>query len=544
MLRVMVADDESILRKGLISFVHWGDLGCVVECEAHDGLDAVEKLKTHHVDLAIIDIQMPGMNGLDLCRHISEHYPLVKKVILTGYSDFSYAQQAIQLGVEDYIIKSSPIEQIEESIKVVVKKLFAENERKEYYSSIENAASSYRYQQLEKKLSEILLGKESDGGEIKLCLDELGMRITNYVVILCALYEQGEITSSDSLSAEERAVRLPEAISLLKSSILNSLSNCTQHSFSLDPYCFALVVDIQGADAWSAEKMLKASRTMAEKANQMPLNASVGISLPHSDSRELPSAFCEANQAMISNFYSDSFVSVYAADIQQPPAEEMIQKQNFDESLMQNIVNYLGETHPFFEEGLLSSVFDDYRKKRISPEHIKSDCLSLVLFCWQLVYHNGNLQLADSLLSSAVKSIQTIRTINELQIFMGGFLKTISGYLNKKANKHSPLINEINGFIRANYMRDLKLSDFEKRFHINKNYLSQLYKKETGMGLMKAITQYRMELAKIALLDPSRKLMDVSMSVGIEDLSYFIQVFKKATGMTPGQFRQQAAEER
>ncbi|MFB9327702.1 response regulator [Paenibacillus aurantiacus] len=103
--RVMIADDESIIREGIRRSIPWDQLGLTVVCEAEDGEEALELAERHRVHIMLVDLSMPIMNGLTLIQHIRERQPDCKIVIITGHDEFAYAHEAIKLSVDDYILK-------------------------------------------------------------------------------------------------------------------------------------------------------------------------------------------------------------------------------------------------------------------------------------------------------------------------------------------------------------------------------------------------------------------------------------------------------
>lgn len=112
MYTVLIADDEPIVRKGLVSFIDWSSLECQVIYEASNGIEAMNKIREILPDIIVADIKMPGISGLELAEKVHKDFSLSKIIILTGYTDFSYAQSAIRYGVVDFIVKTSAIENI------------------------------------------------------------------------------------------------------------------------------------------------------------------------------------------------------------------------------------------------------------------------------------------------------------------------------------------------------------------------------------------------------------------------------------------------
>ena len=92
MLKVMIVDNESAIRKGLVHCIHWGDLGCEIAAQADDGMMALEQIPVIQPNIVISDIRMPGMDGLELAEIIARDHPGIKVIILTGYPDFAHTR--------------------------------------------------------------------------------------------------------------------------------------------------------------------------------------------------------------------------------------------------------------------------------------------------------------------------------------------------------------------------------------------------------------------------------------------------------------------
>lgn len=124
MLKVMIADDERIIRYGIISMVHWEKLGLELVGEASEGEEGYKLFLEKRPDIVITDLKMPGLDGIELVRKIKETDGNVKFVILSGYEDFSYAKEAIHLGVSEYLLKSDLMpEDIERILKKIIREI-------------------------------------------------------------------------------------------------------------------------------------------------------------------------------------------------------------------------------------------------------------------------------------------------------------------------------------------------------------------------------------------------------------------------------------
>lgn len=117
--KVLIADDEFIIREGIRESVDWEKLRLQVVADAEDGEEALELAIYHQIDILLVDLNMPIMDGIELMKHVREQLPDCKIVIITGHDEFTYAQTAIRLQVKDYILKPANPDQLEKVLRQV-----------------------------------------------------------------------------------------------------------------------------------------------------------------------------------------------------------------------------------------------------------------------------------------------------------------------------------------------------------------------------------------------------------------------------------------
>ena len=122
MYKVMLADDENLILQGLENIIEWEELGLEIVNKASNGQEAIDKFKENPVDIVVTDINMPQVTGLELLKELKKINSDVKFIILSGYDDFSYAKKAIELGVENYILKPIDEEELEKTLKNTINK--------------------------------------------------------------------------------------------------------------------------------------------------------------------------------------------------------------------------------------------------------------------------------------------------------------------------------------------------------------------------------------------------------------------------------------
>ena len=120
MWKVLAADDEAYIREALKKLINWEKMNCVLIDVVDDGQELINKIEEEEPDIVITDIQMPEVNGMDVCKYLYETYPETQVIILTAYSDFSYAKTAIKYIICDYVLKVSIMDELPDAIEKAI----------------------------------------------------------------------------------------------------------------------------------------------------------------------------------------------------------------------------------------------------------------------------------------------------------------------------------------------------------------------------------------------------------------------------------------
>lgn len=130
MYKVLVVDDEKLVRKGIVLETDWAALGCMVIAEAESGEAGILAVEKYHPDLIITDIKMPQMDGVEMLKAIRASGNMVRVIFLTAYSDFDYTQNALRLSAADYLLKPFEDGELEEAVEKVCKRIESERDHK------------------------------------------------------------------------------------------------------------------------------------------------------------------------------------------------------------------------------------------------------------------------------------------------------------------------------------------------------------------------------------------------------------------------------
>ena len=183
MYRVLFADDESNIRRGIKCLLDWESMGFSTDYEAENGQEALDIILKYQPDLILLDIRMPKLHGTEVIKAAREAGFTGKCIILSGYSDFTYAQTAIRYNVDFYLTKPIDEDDLFEAVSYV-KKLLDEERSKDTYIDV------YRNKAHDVIIREIITGEAEDNTYSQQALEEMGLTYENYQVVIYENYSK------------------------------------------------------------------------------------------------------------------------------------------------------------------------------------------------------------------------------------------------------------------------------------------------------------------------------------------------------------------
>lgn len=529
MYNVMIVDDEPVIKQGLLCFVNWEALDCQVVCDAQNGIEAIEKLEAHPVDIVITDVKMPGMGGLELSKFIHENYPSIKVIILTAFADFSYAQSAIKYGVVDFVIKTNPTEKIPDAICKAKALITQEKELDEKLKFMEQRANTRISEVREKYFKDVFNGIIANDKILQSKLTELEIKIENYFVVLFDIHN---VSSQSSVISPEDYNKFIKSVNNLLSMVFKSYPHYT---VAINRNLLAAIISFKSNNVpvCTQTLLMTCNEILSMADSFMRFTISIGISQMQQNIQALPFAYQQAKDALKGGFYNDNHVSVFMPYT--PPAPSSTNQPHY---FAEEIVSSLQLKNSSEAVLRLNKLLEEYRINKEPIENIKVSCMLIASYCYRLltIHKLFAPELADSE-PEIYKQIQSSRNIQNLQSIVIQLIESIAQVMESNDNKFSYLIQETQKYIRDNFSKNISLQSIADHIHVNSSYLSRLYKKETGESIVDAINKYRIDNAKKLLKDPGNKVFEVACAVGIEDPAYFTHVFSKYTGMSPKEYK-------
>jgi len=537
MNKVMIVDDNKLIRQSIKMTINWDSIGCVVVCEANNGLEAIKLAKEYLPDLIITDIRMPELDGLQLTQRVKEYLPWVKVIIITGYNEFKYAQTAIKLGAFDLILKPINNEELYDVITRAVNEFEKERE-----SLMEKKTLLEKSKHMEKEISKAIL-------ELR----------EKYIIDIIEGVHFGDEINDEDLSylrlAFERHVifiiRPDLGCYKGKNIEKETISNFILYSkeaikniekfYNFEFICFwinegltiTVVPGINETQRVINMKLIEICKHIIDWIyNRMDLKVIVGISNIFNRLNEVKNAYKEAQAALECRFFIDNKNIIHASVLKSENVlnEYLIMKR------ISLIYDYIRANDFDGIEKLVNEIFDEIKKNETSDvSYVKNLLIDICMITLRIMYEKSDYNSEAFIGSSDIHSdINACSSISDAFNYVNDFIIQVFQSVNSNdKKKYSPVTNKILDYLNQNYNRKVSLDEASQIVSLSPTHLSRVIKRDTGESYVVLFNNLKINIAVKLLKETNLKVYEVANKVGIENYSYFYQLFKKVTGISP-----------
>ena len=454
MFQVLIADDEPSVVKSLKESVDWSGLGlCLTVC-ASGSREVLEIVERTQVDIAILDIRMPGISGLELCEILRKKNEHIQLIIISGYAEFSYAERAIGYGVLGYCLKPLEYEKIIKLLRKAVRNL-----------------------EIEKPMA-------VDGNDLLDMLESGGHE------------EARELLMRSELSSDRCFVTVTMGDEKLAFPGLKSM-------------CILL-----GRGQWGYLSEEPPAESEIQKFLSSSSNKGIGFYKEAVKLEEIATAIQECMVRACQFWVAPECKP--GDGIEGDKAAELLEqiRENMERGRWEAVC------------GLLQTIEEKYRMYFT----IRSSSRLCNMIHTSSLYREG----MDNYIYNLEQLLTEYTSLSDMLSQLRDEIRMIRESADSEEFFTNAAFMKIMLYIRENYRRDISLAKVGTAVHMNPNYVSQLFKKETGVTFIQYITQLRMEDAMQLLAATEMSVVDIAMDVGFHDYFYFLKIFKKYTGKTRG----------
>jgi two-component system response regulator YesN len=532
MYKVLVADDEDDVRKGIIGSIPWNELGFIVAGEAQNGREALDICEKELPDLLIADINMPYISGLELAEALEKRRPRPLVVFLTAYDEFEYAQRAVRLSASEYILKPVTGAELSELLKKLKVSLDEEAARREDISLLRREFER-SLPVLREKFISLLLGGKLAPADIRQKIKAYGMDISDGKAWLA-----GVVMTDEGAGGDEGGFGGAEEKELVQFAIYNIANEImeTRHSGITFLYGDNVILISRGDDEESLvpESLSLFSEICLSIKKYLKFTVTVGAGYCCGKIEDIKRSYDSAVTACNYKMLLGGDKVIYIADIE-PPA-----KKSFpEEDMLQDLVSGLRAACRTETSAQLDRIFADAARCLSSGEYVP--------YIFEVVAAVLRTATALGVNTTALLGPDTGRLINllgspnlaEMKLWVRQACeKTIDEIDSSRQNSKKKIINDSLQYVREHYADpDTGIETVCGHVHISSSYFCSLFKKEMNDTFNNYLYAFRMRAAKELLRTTDLKLSEISERIGYTDPNYFSFSFKKTFGMSPREYR-------
>lgn len=510
LIRVLLADDEAIVREGLKYIIDWEELGFAICGEAANGEEALQKIEELKPDLVLLDIRMPRMSGTELIETARESGYTGEFIILSGYSEFKYAQTAIRYGVSFYLTK--PIDEDE-----LLKALHSIQEKIRQQADREKSFRQYLSKAKAPVVEELLKGQEPNPA-----IHYMQMRLLHavYQVVIYEWYSPYypawsfadilRVSNEDCGFFEHVRMDAYDVVLLKGSSALDRFRSCLRHYEDAGPQKGSPLNGIFlacGQPVYHLEQIHQSY----EVAKQLLKRR----------------FFCEENQHVLSYDMLPQMVFGKEA-LDTEASSEYSQKlltwiQAYNRREVSTTLHEL--------QRMLCTCDADIRQ-------IKYFLSGIFLQVKQSIAHRYS--QAEIPFASNAAVIELLENKRYLYEIMRYFSEQFEMIIRAIGNHSSDSVfDDILYYINQNYGQTLKLESIAPLFGYNSSYLGKLFSQKMGQSFNSYLDQVRLSEAEKLLKATSMKVYEIAEKVGYKNVDYFHQKFRRQYGKSPAEYRKE-----
>ena len=525
-MKILIVDDEMLVRAGLKSIIDWEKHGYTIIGEADSGEKALKMVKELKPDIMLLDINMPGVNGIDVLKELKKNQETCKVIIISCHDEFEYVKEAMKLGSLEYILKHRIIPENIIYVLDNVKKLI-EDDKKNKENAI-NPVKKHKEEFIYRKndfFERIFKGIQLTEWELNGYINYCNLKI-HQRNLCCIVFEVDDLEKVMQRYTDNNENLLHIAINNILEELL--LNEPESEFANLEDNKYAIL--LSNSSEKSEYNIYNRNINIANKLrsalnNYLNITISFGISKKYDGFSNTGTALRQALMSLSQKFlYPDSHV-FFVKDMFFE--DEFVSKLLFDaeNTLIANI-----EKNDFYNS--LSCLRETCDKLIFNKKYVDIDQLKKFLFRSVAFISNSFLDGEKLLLKS-----ENIGDINHYLSILNQAEEIYQKLYSLSVSQKSHLIKKAVKYIDNNYNKDINLNDISRYLCVSESYLSRLFNKEMNTTISNYINAKRIEKSKELLKNTTLKTYEIAEKVGFKNSVHFNIVFKKIVKYTPTEYR-------
>ena len=507
LINVLIVDDEQIVREGLKYIIDWNALGFCICGEADNGKKAMEMIEKYQPGLVLLDIRMPGMYGTELMEAVRKNGFTGDFIILSGYSDFKYAQTALHFGASFYLTKPLDEDELTEAVTTIREKIESKKSRS-------NSLNQYLRKAKTTVLHDLLTGNEFNSA---INYVELGLSSPIYQVVIYEGYtpyyhsysfaDLLRVTNQDNNSFEHVVFNGQDVILLKGNFALERFNACLKHYE-------------EGTQKGSPlDTIFLTYGPTVSSLSQIHHSYEVCCSLMN---RRF---FCDENQHVLSY-----------EELPDESTYHSILNEEMTLTYSNLLVDYIKTCNHRKISEVLTQLKDALFTSGDEVSNIKYFLADIFLNIKQSImhtYHDTNIPFVHN--AAILELIENKYYLYEILLYFTEQFEMIIRAIGSSSGES--IFDDILDYIHHNYAQPLKLETIAPLFGYNSSYLGKLFTQRMGVSFNSYLDKVRLDEAIRLLDETDMKVYEISSRVGYKNVDYFHQKFKKRMNQSPAEYR-------
>lgn len=496
---VLIVDDEPIVREGLAYIIDWQAAGFEIIASASDGLEGIEMMKRYKPDVVLTDVQMPEMDGIEMVRYACENGLRREFIILSGHSEFTYAKEAMSLGVAYYLLKPVDEDELLDALKRISQQILLKKKQAANLTLYQNYVDARR-------VRHFILNEQCD--------KELMTRMAfdSYCLLACD-YEAFGVNSQEL-----------EAI--------------------FDEHLFGKVVSFSHG---SLQYVLLADQTSSE-ISRMTQQLSSALQAKHpemyvivsqltTDVKELPQLQQSIKALKEKRYIFPTLPIVSHKHLQDLTEKSKNKAVGFEKVVWkQNLLDAIKQNRKKKIRAYLSEIEYYYQKNEWTEREIKADIADLFNFYCDEIEEDINQPMNERDKRYIISVILSERSLQQTFEFLNEIFIDFSRLLVIQQERFD-IVDEMKHYTHKYYHLNLTLQELGKELNYSHSYLGKKFRSEVKMSYRMYLDQVRIKAAKQLIQDENFLIYEIAEKVGYANSDYFSKKFKALVGQSPGAYQ-------
>ncbi|MFC6332741.1 response regulator [Paenibacillus septentrionalis] len=514
---IVIIDDDRSLLDGMKYAIPWSDFHLEWVGEAIDGREGIEVIHECSPDIVLTDINMPVMNGLVMIEQLRNEGFKGKFIILSGYTDFEYARQAMRLQVDDYLSKPISLESLRKVIERVMERLDEEEQSAQHYTMLQNQLELYKPYVVREWLTAFVTGNNA----VLETIPDIQSKLADWTVqrhVLAGI-EVGNNDLWDKLDRERNMIRF-----VIQNVVCEMVNEVTSDYEYIELHSRRFVILLHRlpsegtVEQFQEDAVQLCDRLETYLKKQLKLQLKVEAGEVVESWKRIPDAFASLFQSKEPEDNGNSISGPPASIPFYHELAEAVRHGHIDEA-RRIITAYVNDLKP---------------EEQYNASGLRSWSNNLWSIMAYSLYDIGiELDRIVARFSPAEEMTAPYNPASLREWLLQTVEQLLDGLQVGDNSKHRQMTNFMIRFVHENYSNNITIKQLADELQLSKNYLGQIFRNVTGESFNQYVTRVRMEKAKQMIIEGKLYIYEIAEKVGYTNIPYFSSQFKKITGVNP-----------